>query len=74
MTTFAYNNNKYKNIEIVLNEILKNYFSNLKNVFENKMLNEKTSFVIEQTKNLQKKSRAFNKFIKTKYETINKIL
>ena len=54
MTTFAYNNNKHENIKIAFNKILKNYLSNLKNAFENKMLKEKTSFVIERAKNLRK--------------------
>ena len=53
MIAFVYNNNKHESIQVVFSKILKIYLFNLKNAFENKMLEEKTSFAIKRAKILR---------------------
>ena len=53
MTTFTYNNNRYESTKVVFSKILKRYLLNLKNVSENKILGEKTSFAIKRAKILR---------------------
>ena len=53
ITVFAYNNNRHESTKVAFSKILKKYLLNLKNVFENKMLKEKTSFATKRAKILR---------------------
>ena len=48
MTTFAYNNNMYLNIDHALNELFKNYIANFANESENKFIKKKISLITER--------------------------
>ena len=50
MTTFAYNNNVYLNINRVFNKLFKNYVANFVNEFKNKFIKKKTFLIIEKIK------------------------
>ena len=53
MIVFAYNNSKHESIQVASSKILKRYLLNLENAFENKMLEEKTSFATKRAKMLR---------------------
>ena len=50
MITFIYNNNIYLNINKTSQKLLIKYITNLKNVFKNKILKKKISFIIKRIK------------------------
>ena len=50
MSTFAYNNNIYLNIDRAFNELFKNYIINFTNEFENKFIKRKIFLIIEKAK------------------------
>ena len=46
MITFIYNNNIHANINKISQELLIKYITNLRNVFKNKILKEKTPLIV----------------------------
>ena len=50
MTTFAYNNSVYLNIDRAFNELFKTYVTDFANEFKNKLIKRKMFLIIERTK------------------------